>query len=86
MEAPAQAPSAGSGTLSISTADRPEGPWSQAQEIPLGLGSTEEDLGIRAVIAHPELSKENGRVLYVTYQQGTGMFRSETRLVELVFQ
>jgi hypothetical protein len=38
------------------------------------------------VIAHPELSKERGRVVYVTYQQGTGMFRSETRLVELVFQ
>ena len=77
----------GAGTLSISTADRPEGPWSRIhQEIPLGRGSTRKDEGIRAAVAHPELSKEHGRVVYVTYQQDTGMFRSETRLVELVFR
>jgi hypothetical protein len=74
------------GTLSISTADRPEGPWSRMQEIPLGRGSSEQDAGIGAVIAHPELSKERGRVVYATYQQDTGIFRSETRLVELVFK
>lgn len=73
-------------TLSISTADRPEGPWSQAQEIPLGPELNRKDLRIRHVIAHPELSQERGRVQYVTYQDATGMFRSETRLVELVFR
>jgi serine/threonine protein kinase len=77
----------GAGTLSISTADRPEGPWSRThQEIPLGRGLTSDDHGIRAAVTHPELSKERGRVVYVTYQQGTGMFRSETRLVELAFK
>jgi hypothetical protein len=74
------------GTLSISIADRPEGPWAQTQEIPLGQPWTAKDSGIHAVIAHPELSKERGRVVYVTYQQRTGMLSSETRLVELAFQ
>lgn len=76
----------GAGTLSISTADRPEGPWSLIQEIPLGQGLTGKEGKIRALIAHPELSKERGRIEYLTYQQATGMFRSETRLVELVFK
>ncbi len=52
----------------------------------MGRGSSEKDAGIRHAIAHPELSKEKGRVIYVTYQQSTGTFRSETRLVELVFK
>jgi hypothetical protein len=68
-------------TLSLSIADRPEGPWSLTQEIPLGPRSNRKGLGIAHVIAHPELSRERGRVQYVTYQCGTG-----TRLVELVFQ
>jgi hypothetical protein len=75
-----------SSTLFISTADRPEGPWSRLQEIHLGRQPIDKDHGIWMVISHPEISKERGRMVYVTYQQGTGMFRSETRLVELTFK
>jgi hypothetical protein len=69
--------------FAISTADRPEGPWSQIQEIPLD-GKT--DWGTNYAMAHPELSEEHGRVQYITYQFGTGLFRSETRLLQLVFK
>jgi serine/threonine protein kinase len=70
-------------TLCLSTADRPEGPWSQIQEIPLGQ---KPGTRINCAMAHPELSVERGRVQYLTYQLETGLFRSETRLVELVFK
>ncbi len=76
----------GTCTLLMSTADLPEGPWSRAQEIVLDRQPISEHHGIWHVLAHPELSKERGRVVYVTYQQGTGMLSSETRLVELVFK
>jgi serine/threonine protein kinase len=73
-------------TLSIFTADRPEGPWSKTQDIPLGLQSDRKKLQIRHVIVHPELSRERGRVQYATYLQETGISRAETRLVQLVFK
>jgi hypothetical protein len=37
-------------------------------------------------MAHPELSEERGRVQYLTYQLETGLFRSETRLLQLAFK
>jgi hypothetical protein len=75
-----------SSTLFVGTADRPEGPWSRLEEIALGRQPIRDLHNIWMVIAHPELSKERGRVVYVTYQQSTGLFRSETRLVELAFR
>jgi serine/threonine protein kinase len=70
-------------SLCLSTADQPAGPWSQIQEIPLGQKSGSR---INYAIAHPELSEDRGRVQYITYQLETGLFRSETRIVELVFR
>jgi serine/threonine protein kinase len=69
--------------LYLSTADQPEGPWSQIQEIPLGQ---KPDSRINYAVAHQELSEDRGRVQYVTYQLETGLFRFETRIVELVFR
>ncbi len=69
--------------LSISTSDRPEGPWSQSQDIPLGH---RPDSRINYPLAHSELSEERGRVQYVTYQLETGLFKTETRFVEIVFK
>lgn len=65
----------------IRTAERPEGPWSRASE----LFECSDSLGfmgwIYDAMAHPELSNDKGRTLYVTYSRHTGLFRTEFRLV-----
>lgn len=63
------------------TAERPEGPWSRATE----LFKCDESMGfmgwIYDALAHPELSTDGGRTMYITYSRHTGLFRTEFRLV-----
>ncbi|MCA9719060.1 MAG: DUF4185 domain-containing protein [Myxococcales bacterium] len=66
------------------TAPAPEGPWSDEEVVHKAMGH-EDGSPIYDVIAHPELSRDDGRVLYLSYSRGTGFLQSEMRLVELTF-
>ena len=63
------------------TAERPEGPWSQASELFDGRKSAGSWGWIYDALAHPELSTDNGKTTYITYSRNTGPFKSEFRLV-----
>ena len=65
----------------IRTAERPEGPWSRASML-FQCSDSQSFMGwIYDALAHPELSDDKGRTLYVTYSRHTGLFRTEFRLV-----
>ena len=68
----------------IRTASRPQGPWSQPQELFTGLppasGSTNY-----AGQEHPELAKSGGKTICVSYYRPTGFLHGELRLVEVAF-
>ncbi len=65
----------------IRTAERPEGPWSRASVL-FECSDSQGFMGwIYDALAHPELSNDKGRTLYVTYSRHTGLFRTEFRLV-----
>ncbi len=62
--------------IAVRTAQKPEGPWSDAlrvfKTIPGATGAT----AYRAV-AHNELARENGKVQFVTYYRNTGQWGGE---------
>ena len=64
----------------LTTAPRPEGPWTQ----PVVAFDTlkPEQLWVYDALAHPELERENGRIQYVSYSRRSGA-GSEMRLVEM---
>jgi hypothetical protein len=65
----------------IRTAERPEGPWSRASVL-FECRDSQGFMGwIYDALAHPELSNDKGRTLYLTYSRHTGLFRTEFRLV-----
>ena len=65
----------------IRTAERPEGPWSRASVL-FECSDSQSFMGwIYDAMAHPELSNDKGRTLYVTYSRQTGLLRTEFRLV-----
>ncbi len=68
--------------LVLRTAPAPEGPWSEAVEIAPCLPTT-FSIGCYAGVAHPEFSRENGLVEFVTYYRETGFFEGEIRVVEV---
>jgi hypothetical protein len=72
--------------IAIRTADRPEGPWSDAQVVVDCIAPTNEEMWSYCGVAHPELSREDGRVEYLTYYRETGFFKGEIRLIELTFK
>ena len=72
--------------IAIRTADRPEGPWSDAQDVVECIAPTNEKMWSYCGLAHPELSREAGRIEYLTYYRETGFFKGEIRLIELVFK
>lgn len=72
--------------LSIRTAPRPEGPWSEAREFFECLPPARSEAWNYAGIVHPEFSWEEGRVDYLTYYRPTGFFKGEFRHVELRFR
>jgi hypothetical protein len=65
----------------IRTAEQPEGPWSRASELFEGSESQSFMGWIYDALAHPELSTDKGRTIYITYSRHTGPFRTEFRLV-----
>jgi serine/threonine protein kinase len=71
------------GGIELRTAPRPEGPWSPTQMVALGLAPPAVGLSNWAALAHPELSRDGGRVLYVSYRHPTDDFNHEIRLIEL---
>jgi hypothetical protein len=66
------------------TAPRPEGPWSgpvEAYESPAPARGTNY-----AAREHPELARDGGRTIVVSYYHPTGALTGEMRLVELTFE
>ena len=70
--------------IHIRTADRPEGPWSSPRQIFAGLPTKEWPN--HGLVAHPEFSRDGGRIEYMTYNHPTGPFQREVRLVEVTFR
>ena len=74
-----------SSVISLRTADRPEGPWSEVALLevpPPGLGFQ----WIGAGVSHPELAKEGGRRGVLTYTRAVGADGEETRALEIEFR
>jgi RNA polymerase sigma factor (sigma-70 family) len=73
-------------TISIRTADQPEGTWSDSQVVVDCVVPSNSELWSYSGMAHPEFARDNGRVEYLTYYRETGSFTGEIRLVELLFR
>ncbi len=73
-------------SVSIRTADRPEGPWSAGQVIFKCNTPTRDDAWNYSGLAHKEFALENGRLEYFTYYRESGFLRGEIRLVEVIFR
>jgi len=75
------------GRIAMMTADRPEGPWSPSAVIHTAVPPPKSGYGavFRPAI-HIELSRESGRVAYLTYERHVGFLDAEVRLVEVVFK
>ena len=69
------------GAFAMRTADFPQGPWSEPRAIGNGVRAYEN--WNYALIAHPEFSREDGRIEILSYTRPSGFLRQETRLVEL---
>lgn len=68
----------------LRTAVSPEGPWSKPQL--LGYGEKACTNWDYALIAHPEFSRENGRIQVLSYTRPVGFLTQEIRLLELQFE
>ncbi|NUP11260.1 MAG: DUF4185 domain-containing protein [Polyangiaceae bacterium] len=72
----------GGNQMRLRTASAPEGPWSEATGF--GDGMKPDDGAFDyALIAHPELARDDGAVEILSYTRPSGFLRQETRLVEL---
>jgi hypothetical protein len=69
----------------IRTASRPEGPWSAPQELFTGMLPASGKVNY-AGQEHPELAKNGGKTIYVSYYRPTGFLQGELRLVEVTFK
>ncbi len=67
----------------LRTADKPEGPWSSELKIFKAKKPASENGWIYDALAHPEYSRADGRLNYLTYSRVTGFFASEVRLVSV---
>jgi len=74
-----------SSELSIRTADRPEGPWSEAIIVE-GLAPPTGFAWITPGFVHPELERDGGRVQVITYARSIGIAGLEMRAVEIEFR
>ena len=72
--------------IMIRTANRPEGPWSDVHVSVDCLAPSTGKMWSYCGLAHPEFSRENGRIEYFTYYRETGIFKGEIRLIELTFK
>lgn len=71
------------GVFTLLTADFPQGPWSRPRAI--GQGVRPYENWNYSLIAHPEYSREDGRVEILSYTHPSGFLQQETRLVEMRF-
>jgi len=74
-----------SSLISVRTADRPEGPWSEEiiiEGVPPAVGYP----WIASGVGHPELAREGGRVELLTYARHLLATGSEMRAVEIEFR
>lgn len=69
------------GVFTLLTADHPQGPWSEPRAI--GKGVRPYENWNYSLIAHPEFSREDGRVEILSYTHPSGFLAQETRLVEV---
>jgi hypothetical protein len=74
-----------SNKIFMRTACRPEGPWSAPQELYTGLPPAMGSVDY-AGQEHPELAKNHGKTIYVSYYRPTGFLQGELRLVEITFK
>jgi hypothetical protein len=69
------------GEMFVRSAPHPQGPWSAPSV--LGKGLPGRDSWDYALIAHPEFSRDGGRVEILSYTRPSGFLEQEIRLVEL---
>jgi hypothetical protein len=69
--------------IAIRTAERPEGPWSDPLKAVDCMPPATTNQWCYSNLAHDELTKENGRVIYLSYYRETGFLQGEIRLVEV---
>ncbi len=74
-----------SNKIFIRTARRPEGPWSAPQELFTGMPPASGSVNY-AGQELPELAKNHGKTIYVSYYHPTGFLQGELRLVEVTFE
>jgi hypothetical protein len=67
----------------LRTATQPEGPWSSPIIVFAGERPNTEFGWIYDALAHPELSQDNGRIIYITYSRELEPGKSEMRLVSV---
>ena len=64
------------------TSSRPEGPWSSPLEVFTGQTPPSGSIDY-AALEHPELAKDGGKTLFITYYHPLGGFSGELRAVEV---
>ncbi len=68
-------------TAMLRTAARPEGPWSAPIRL-FSVDAPENVYGwVYDILAHPEFSQENGRIIYITYTKKIDQMNSQLILV-----
>jgi hypothetical protein len=73
-------------TLCVREADRPEGPWSAEQHVGIGQHSMDPQNWDYALVAHPELDRDDGRIVTLSYFQPGTFLNGTIHLVEVTFQ
>ena len=71
--------------IRIATADRPEGPWSDSLTVE-GLAPPVSFPWIKSAVAHPELTREGGRIELLTYIREVSLLKHEMRAIEVEFR
>ncbi|MGE4488794.1 MAG: hypothetical protein AB7E95_04520 [Kiritimatiellales bacterium] len=59
----------------VCTAERPEGPWSDPLKAVDCMPPVTTNQWCYSNLAHDELTKENGRVIYLSYYRETGFLQ-----------
>jgi len=67
-------------------APHPAGPWSEPAVLFTARAPVDGIGWVYDALAHPDLSPDGGRVIYVSYSHQTGPLASELRLVEVTLQ
>jgi hypothetical protein len=69
--------------IALDVAQRPEGPWTRFAELEVPANSVGGLHFMVAAIEHPELAKECGRKLLISYQRPVSEERNELRAIEV---